>query len=133
MMKLTIVKFKRDKNKKLTSKLKESGKEVLVTECIEDLIEPHLKIKRVKEYYSNQSEDVNIEVLDVTKLSNLISLIDDRLLSLFESYKNSKELKKKNEILNEIESISSLNSLIRDYFFLSRKDTKGKDLFLYYT
>ena len=133
MMKLTIVKFKRGKNNRLTTNFTELSKDVLVTKYIEDLIEPQLKNVIVKEYSKKQSENVNIEVLDIDGFINLIEQIDKRLSQLFENFRNSKELKTKNEILNEIQDINSLNSLIRDYFSMLRNKRRKKDLFIYYS
>ena len=132
-MKLTIVKFKRGKNNRLTTNFTELSKDVLVTKYIEDLIEPQLKNVIVKEYSKKQSENVNIEVLDIDGFINLIEQIDKRLSQLFENFRNSKELKTKNEILNEIQDINSLNSLIRDYFSMLRNKRRKKDLFIYYS
>jgi hypothetical protein len=133
MMRLIIAKFKRGKNNKLTTNFIELSKDVLVTRYIEDLIEPRLKNMVVTEYFNMQSEDVNIEVLDKAKLKNLIKHIDEQLSLLFEFFRNSKDLKKKNEILNEIQDINSLNSLIRDYFYMSTNRKKRRDLFIYYS
>ena len=132
-MRLTIVKFKRGQNNKLTTNFKELSKDVLVTKYIEDLIEPQLKNVVVKEYFNKQSENVNIEVLDEARLINLIGQIDERLSQLFDNFRNSKELKTKNEILNEIQDINSLNSFIRDYFSMFRYKKKIKDVFIYYS
>ncbi len=132
-MRLIIAKFKRGKNNKLTTNFIELSKDVLVTRYIEDLIEPRLKNMVVTEYFNMQSEDVNIEVLDKAKLKNLIKHIDEQLSLLFEFFRNSKDLKKKNEILNEIQDINSLNSLIRDYFYMSTNRKKRRDLFIYYS
>lgn len=132
MMKLTVGTFKK-KRKELTSQFKDTGRELFVTEYIEDLIEPLLKEIVVKEYSKNDVEDVKVEVLDTTKLPELMRSIDKRLSNLFSVYKNSKELAKKNEVIDELESISNLNSFIRKYFsYKVEKPSYKKNIFIYY-
>ena len=126
--------FKRDKDKNLTSKFKAQGKGIVVTKYIEDLIEPLLMEMVVKDYFKSECEDVHIEILDVKKLPDLIKQIDAQLFSLSEKFRNSKKLKDKNEIFSELESISNLNSLIRDYYiYLQTPRKRKKDFFIYYT
>jgi hypothetical protein len=135
MMMLTVGTFKK-KGKNLTTvfrKSKGTEIELFVTEYIENLIEPLLKEIEVKEYYKNDVEDVKVEVLDTTKLPELMRSIDKSLSDLFSLYKNSKELVKKNEIIDELESISNLNSFIRKYLsFLCEKPRYKKNIFIYY-
>ena len=123
--KLGIAKIKNDNGKKIFSKI-DYDMSIIITEYTENIIEEFISKNSFYEKFRNEYEKIYYETIKYNKLKKLNSKLSKVKLSIFEKYKNVKALEDKDKLFLELKNITSLESMIINYFLMQNKNNKTK-------
>lgn len=121
--KLGIAKIKNDNGKKIFSKI-DYDMSIIITEYTENIIEEFISKNSFYEKFRNEYEKIYYETIKYNKLKKLNSKLSKVKLSIFEKYKNVKALEDKDKLFLELKNITSLESMIINYFLMQNKNNE---------
>ena len=121
--KLGIAKIKNDNGKKIFSKI-DYDMSIIITEYTENIIEEFISKNSFYEKFRNEYEKIYYETVKYNKLKKLNSKLSKVKLSIFEKYKNVKALEDKDKLFLELKNITSLESMIINYFLIQNKNNE---------